>query len=100
MIPDSTRHVGILLVSLHIPQAQSLKEKRMVLRSIKDKVRAHYNASVAELNGQDKWQVATLGFAVINHDQRYLDGQLNDLLSFVERNSAGALICEHQIEFY
>ena len=72
----------------------------MVLRSLKDKIRARYNVSVAELDGQDKWQVATLGVAAINHDQRYLDGQLNDILSLIEGNSAGALVCEHQIEFY
>ena len=93
-------HVGILLVSLHIPQAQSLKDKRMVLRSIKDKVRVHYNVSVAELDGQDKWQTATLGFAAINSDKRYLDGQLSAVLSLIERHAAGALICEHKIEFY
>ncbi len=93
-------HVGVLLVFLHIPQAQSLKDKRVVLRSIKDKVRAHYNVSVAELDGQDKWQTTTLGFAAINCDQRYLEGQLNDVLSSVERHAAGALICEHKIEFH
>ena len=100
MIQEHTRHVGILLVSLHIPQAQSLKEKRMVVRSLKDKVRAHYNVCVAELDGQDKWQTATLGFAVINHDRRYLDGQLSAILSLIERHAAGALVCEHKIEFH
>ena len=93
-------HVGILLVSLHIPQAQSLKDKRMVLRSIKDKVRVHYNVSVAELDGQDKWQTATLGFAAISHDRRYLEGQLNDILTAIERHAAGAFVCEHKIEFH
>lgn len=97
---EHTHHVGILLVSLHIPQAQSLKDKRMVLRSIKDKVRAHYNVSVAELDGQDKWQTSTLGFAAINHDRRYLEGQLSELLSLVERHAAGSLVCEHKIEFH
>ncbi len=100
MMEDRTGHIGVLLVSLHIPQAQSLKDKRMVVRSIKDKVRAHHNVSVAELDGQDKWQTATLGFAAISSDQRYLDGQLSDVLSLIERHSAGALVCEHKIEFH
>ena len=97
---EHTGHIGVLLVSLHIPQAQSLKDKRMVVRSIKDKVRARYNISVAELDGQDKWQTATLGFAAINCDRRYLDGQLNDVLALIEGHAAGALICEHKIVFY
>ncbi len=100
MIEDHTAHIGVLRVSLHIPQAQSLKDKRMVLRSIKDKVRAHYNVSVAELDGQDKWQTTTLGFTAISHDRRYLDGQLRDVLNMVERHAAGAFICEHKIEFH
>ncbi len=93
-------HIGVLLVSLHIPQAQSLKDKRMVVRSIKDKVRANFNVSVAELDGQDKWQTATLGLAAINNGKRYPDGQLSDVLSLIERHSAGALVCEHKIEFH
>jgi len=97
---EHARHVGVLLVSLHIPQAQSLKDKRMVLRSIKDKVRAHYNVSVAELDGLDKWQTATLGFAAINRDQCYLNGQLSNVLSLIERHAAGALVCDHKIEFH
>lgn len=99
MIEDHTRHLGILLVSLHIPQAQSLKEKRMVLRSLKDKIRSRYNVSVAELDGQDKWQTATLGFAVLNNDNRYVSGQLQDILSRVERHN-GVLVCDHEIEYY
>ena len=96
-----TYHLGLLTVDLYIHTSpQSLKEKRMVIKPLKDKIRQTFNVSVSELDSQDKWQVATLGFAVINRDQRYIDGQLSDILSFVERNSAGALICEHQIEFY
>ena len=99
MINGHTRHLGILLVSLHIPEAQSLKDKRMVLRSIKDRIRSHYNVSVAELDGQDKWQTATLGFAVLNKDNRYANGQLQDILSNIERHN-GVLVCDHEIEFY
>lgn len=98
MIQDHTRHIGILTVSLHIPSAQSLKMKRAVLKSLKDRIRSKYNVSIAELDGQDKWQVAVLGVVMINADNRYLDGCLNDVLSFVE-NFNGAILCDHKIEF-
>ena len=55
VIQDHTQHLGVLTVSIHIPNAQSLKEKRFVLKSLKDKLRRNFNVSVAELDGQDKW---------------------------------------------
>ena len=99
MIEDYTQHLGVLSVAIHIPSAQSLKEKRHVLRSLKDKVRTKFNVSIAELDSQDKWQVSTLGFAMINNDNRYLNSCLSNVLSFVE-NFAGLEVCDHHIEFY
>ena len=99
MIEDYTQHLGVLSVAVHIHAAQSLKEKRSVLKSLKDQVRKKFNVSVAELDGQDKWQVSTLGFAMINSDNRYLDSCLSNVLSFVE--AFGRLdVCDHSIEFY
>ena len=72
----STTHIGLLYVDLFIPDAQSLKDKRQALKSLKDKVRNQFNVSVAELDGQDKWQVATLGFVMLGNDNRYIDGNL------------------------
>ena len=47
--------VGLLTLELHLPDAQSLKDKRQVLRSLKDKLRAHFNVAVAELDFEDTW---------------------------------------------
>ena len=99
MIQDCTQHLGVLSIAIHIPAAQSLKEKRFVLKSLKDKVRNKFNVSVAELDGQDKWQTSTLGFAMINNDGRYVNSCLSNILSFVEGFS-GLDVCDHQIEFY
>ena len=98
MIREVTHHIGVLKVSLHIPSAQSLKDKRMVIKSIKDKVRSRFNVSVSEIDGQDKWQVATLGFAMISNDNRYIDSCLQNILSLIE--SAGMCeVCETDMEF-
>jgi len=99
MIRDVTQHVAVLLVSLHIPSAQSLKEKRMILRSLKDRAKAKFNVSVCELDGQDKWQVATLGFALIGNEGRHMDSCLQEILSFVDSYRM-CEICDHTIEFY
>jgi len=99
MMSDVTTHIGILFVDLFIPTAQSLKNKRAVLKSIKDRVRPRFNVSVAELDHRDKWQTATLGFGMIGGDQRYLNRELENLLSLI-RSHYAADVCDHRIEFY
>jgi uncharacterized protein YlxP (DUF503 family) len=98
MINDITEHLGILTVSIHIPHAQSLKEKRMVLKSLKDRIRSQFNVSIAELGDQDKWQTAILGVAMIGNDNRYIDSTLQNILSFMEAIDTFN-ICEHDIAF-
>ena len=62
-----------------IPESQSLKEKRMVLRSIKDRTRKRFNVAVSELNYQDKWQKTLLGFVTLGPSSTYC-GQTLDYI--------------------
>jgi uncharacterized protein len=57
--------IGILSVGLHFPEAHSLKEKRMLLRSAKDQLRNRFGASVAEVDHHDVWQRARITAAVV-----------------------------------
>lgn len=84
MLEDITSHIGLLTVSLFIPQSQSLKDKRHSLKSIKDKAKNQFNVSVAELGDLEKWQTATLGFVAIGNDNRYVDGILQGILRLIE----------------
>lgn len=99
MISDITQHLGILTVSIHIPHAQSLKDKRMVLKSLKDRIRSQFNVSIAELGDADKWQTAIIGTAMIGNDNRYIDSTLQNIMSFMETYDT-INICEYKIEFY
>lgn len=69
--------VAILTVNISIPQANSLKDKRRVVKSIKDKLRNGFNISVAEIGDQDIWRNAVLGIAVISDDSSYANGMLS-----------------------
>ena len=69
--------VGIVRCELHIPAAQSLKDKRQVVRSIKERIRERVRASVAEVEYQDLWQRAAIGIAVVAAD----GGQVRELLN-------------------
>jgi hypothetical protein len=73
--------VGIVRVELHLPQAQSLKDKRQVLRSLKERIRERAHASVAEVEYQDLWQRAALGIAVVSAD----GGQVRERLQSARR---------------
>ena len=79
--------IGLLTFELHIPYAQSLKDKRMVLRKFKDRIRSKFNVSVAELEHQDLWQRSVIGVVAISSDQTNLE----QLLESVERESESIL---------
>lgn len=99
MVIDETVHIGALYIRLFIRESQSLKGKRAVIRSLKDRIRSKFNVSVSEIGGLDKWQVAVLGMTMIMNDQRLIDATFQNILSLVEQ-SCLAEICEHSIEFY
>jgi len=69
--------VGVLEVVIAIPQANSLKDKRKVVKSVKDRLRNNFNVSVAEIGHQDIWRTATLGVAVVSGDMSYANGVLS-----------------------
>ncbi len=97
MFEDTTTHLQLLTVRLHIPHARSLKEKRMVIRSLKERMRHKFNISVAETGQQDKWQVATLGIAMVGNDNRRIHAALQNVITFMERFGL-CEICETGIE--
>jgi len=63
----------LLTIELMIPYAQSLKDKRRVVRGLKDRIRGKFNASVAEVGYQDKWQRAVLAICLVGSDKRKLE---------------------------
>jgi len=73
--------VGTLRLELHVAESRSLKAKRRVVKSLKDRIRTRFNASVAEIDALDLWQRAVLGVAVVSNDRRHL----NEILSKIER---------------
>jgi uncharacterized protein YlxP (DUF503 family) len=77
--------VGVLTLEIHIEYAQSLKDKRQVLRSLKDRLRAHYNVAVAELAFQDLLQRSRIGIVAISGDAQYLEESLNAIAAECER---------------
>ena len=76
--------VGTLRVELHLHDNQSLKGKRKVVRSMVDKVKHKFNAAVAEIGSNDKWQKIELGISTVGNDRRHIDSSLNNILLYLE----------------
>jgi uncharacterized protein YlxP (DUF503 family) len=75
--------VGLCTVELFLPGSQSLKDKRQVLLSLKDRLREKFNLSVAEVDGQDLWQKAVLGLACVANEGRYINQVLDQALNVI-----------------
>jgi uncharacterized protein YlxP (DUF503 family) len=91
--------VGLLTLEIQIPYAHSLKEKRAVLRKMRDRFRARFNVAVAELDHQDVWQRATLGVASVSDSQKLLDSVFQQVLAEAE-NILGDDVADHFLEYF
>jgi uncharacterized protein len=90
-------HIGLLTLDIFLPESHSLKEKRIVLRSLKDRLRT-FNVSVAECDHQDLWQRSTLGIVSISSDHGILEKTLNAVAEESEKILNGNL-SQYQIEY-
>jgi uncharacterized protein YlxP (DUF503 family) len=79
--------VGTCTVSLHIPGSGSLKSKRFVLKSLKDRIRHKFNVSVAEVDHFDLWQRATIAVAVVSRDGKFADQVISNVLNLIESDT-------------
>ena len=77
--------IGILEVILYLPESHSLKGKRQVIKSIKDKVRSRFNVSIAEIEYLDLWQKAGLAVCTVGNDRSRINGQLDQVINFIDR---------------
>jgi len=93
--------IAFLTLELRIEHAQSLKDKRQVVRSLKDRLRAHFNVSVAELDAGNLWNRATIGVVSISGSRDYLDGLMKNVERHATRvaNNGGAEIEDSFVEF-
>jgi uncharacterized protein YlxP (DUF503 family) len=90
--------IGLLTLEIHIPDARSLKDKRQVLRSLKDRLRQHFNVAVAELDHQDVWQRALVGIVTLSNDEQHVRESLDHVAAEAERILGRDLVSQ-EMEF-
>ena len=84
--------VGALEVRLSLPGVNSLKEKRRIVRSLKDRVRNKFNVAVAEVEDLDVWRAGTLGIVTVANDGRFVESALSKVLNYIRANPETSLI--------
>ena len=89
--------IGLLTLEIYIPEAHSLKDKRQVLRSLKDRLRGKYNVAVAELDGQDSWQRSVVGVVSLSNNAGHVEQSLRTVLEESER-LLGRDLVGHDVE--
>jgi uncharacterized protein len=89
--------IGLLTLEIYLPEAHSLKDKRQVLRSLKDRLRGKFNVAVAELEGQDSWQRSVVGVVSLANNAGFLEQAMRSVLEESERH-LGRDLAGHELE--
>ena len=89
--------VGRLQLTVNIPAAQSLKDKRRVVKSLVTRIHNQHNAAVAEVGDNDKWQICRLGAAVVSNRSDHAHSLLSAIVRAVEREATVVLV-DYDIE--
>lgn len=89
--------IGILKLTLFIHNSSSLKEKRMVLHSLKARLRNNFNIAVTQIDDDDKWQKATIAIVGAERDRKNMNSNLSDIINFIEEFNSVDII-NHEME--
>jgi hypothetical protein len=84
--------VAVIRISLYIPHSHSLKEKRAVIRKLIDRTQARFKLHVAEVGGQDTWQRAQLGFAVVGSDTKVVESIAEEVVRSIQGGIDGQVV--------
>ena len=91
--------IGVITAELQIPMAQSLKDKRRIIKSLTDKCKNKFNVAVAVVDNKDLWKNSTLGLVTVTGDRRYLDKIINKIVKFIE-DFPGVYLYNHNVDYY
>lgn len=91
-------HVGICKIRLRIPENGSLKDKRRVLKSITSRVANKFNVSIAEIEDNDTWQIATLGISCVSNDKRHANEIISKVADYISDARFDVEILDYKTE--
>jgi len=93
-------HISVCQIKLRIPENHSLKGKRQVIKSITARLQNRYKVSVAEVDNQSLWQLATLGVACVSNHRNHADETLANVVKFIIQNYPDVELLSSEIETF
>jgi uncharacterized protein len=90
--------VGILQIELYMSQCGSLKQKRFILRGLKERLRRKFNISIIEADYQDKWQRSVIAAACVSNDEKIITGTFNKILDMLNAGRGDYEVLKDMIE--
>ena len=91
--------VAVVSLRISLPDAHSLKDKRRIVKSVKDRIRRDFNVSVAEMDLQDVWQSASLAVSAISPDKRFAEAVVSKVVDFV-RAERRLVLVSYEVEVF
>jgi uncharacterized protein YlxP (DUF503 family) len=91
-------NIGVCKIRLRLPENQSLKGKRQVLRSITTRIKNKFNVSVAEVEDQDLWQLMTIGISYVSNNGPHANEVLSHVVNFIVQSRLDAELLDYEIE--
>jgi uncharacterized protein YlxP (DUF503 family) len=92
--------IGACEITLHLPECHSLKEKRQIIQSIMGKVRHQFAVAVAEVDGNDRWQIAIIGISCVSNSSQHAGAILERIQRYVEEMRPDLLITDSKTDFF
>jgi uncharacterized protein YlxP (DUF503 family) len=90
--------VGVSQITLHLPQCHSLKDKRQIIKSIMARVRQQFEVAIAEVDEQDRWQIAKLGVSCVSINSQHIDEILGHVRHYIEETRPDVIVTNTEAE--
>jgi len=91
--------IGVSQITLHLPDSQSLKDKRQIIKSVVARVRNRFEVSIAEVEDQDLWQVAVLGVSCVSNSKQHAEEILSHVRRYIEETRPDCIASNVETEF-
>lgn len=91
--------IGVCTIELYLSDNHSLKGKRQIVKSLKEKLQHRFNVSVAEVEHLDVWQRATLGVCMVSNEQAHVNRELDKVIDFIEASNFAPYFLDYSMEF-
>lgn len=90
--------VGVSQITLHLPGCHSLKDKRQIIKSVLARVRNQFEVAIAEIDENDRWQIAKLGVSYVSNSSQYVDEVLARVRRYIEEIRPDVLVIDEETE--